>query len=138
MQKLWKKLAVTVATVCLATGGVFCLIGCGDNTKSGTVYKYEATSYTDTYNLYDDGSYERTYEGSPYVGEPVLEIGTYKTNGSTITFTGESAWGDGEAWPSAVSLSKYRLPSYNGTLNTNLSISGTTYTKHGSITKTSN
>ncbi|MBD5447327.1 MAG: hypothetical protein HDR32_06200 [Treponema sp.] len=138
MQKLWKKLAVAVATVCLATGGVFCFVGCGDNTKSGTSYQYKATSYTDTYNLYEDGSYERTYEGSPYIGEPILEIGTYKTNGSLITFTGDSAWGDGESWPSAVSLSKYRLPSYSGSLTTNLSISGTTYTKHGSITKTSN
>lgn len=137
MQKLWKKLAVVAAAVCLATG-VFCIIGCGDDTKSGTVYQYKTGSYTDTYNLYEDGSYERTYEGSPYVGAPALEIGTYKTNGSAIVFTGESAWGNGESWPSAVSLSKYRLPTYTGTLNTNLSISGTTYTKHGSITKTSN
>ncbi|MDE6773615.1 MAG: hypothetical protein K2J14_03205 [Treponemataceae bacterium] len=140
MQKLWKKLAVTVATVCLATGGVFCLIGCGDNTKSGTSYQYKNTSYsyTDTYNLYDDGSYERIYEGTEYYGTVVLEIGTYKANGSSLSFTGTNALGDGEQWPSGIV--KYYLISnpYNGSLNTNLSISGRTYTKHGSITKTSN
>ena len=138
MQKLWKKLAVAVATVCLATGGMFCLIGCGDNTKSGTVYQYKATSYTDTYNLYDDGSYERIYEGDYYLGTVVLEIGTYKANGSSLSFTGKNALGDGEQWPSGIV--KYYLISnpYDGRLNTDLSISGRTYTKHGSITKTSN
>lgn len=137
MQKLWKKLAVVATAVCLATG-VFCITGCGDNTKSGTVYQYKTSSYTDTYNLYEDESYERIYEGDYYYGTVVLEIGTYKTNGSSLSFTGKNALGDGEQWPSGIV--KYYLISnpYNGTLNTNLSISGRTYTKHGSITKTSN
>ncbi|MDE7140366.1 MAG: hypothetical protein K2M90_08020 [Treponemataceae bacterium] len=138
MQKLWKKLAVAVATVCLATGGMFCLIGCGDNTKSGTVYQYKSTSYsyTDTYNLYDDGSYERIYEGPDFSRTTTIETGTYKKNGSTVTFTAETAIE--EQWPSGPYKHWYLINPYSGYLDTNLSINATTYTKHGSITKTSN
>lgn len=137
MQKLWKKLAVVATAVCLATG-VFCIIGCGDNTKSGTVYQYKTSSYTDTYNLYDDESYKRIYEGGDYYGSVVLEIGTYKTNGSSLSFKGTDALGDGAMWPSGT-VKYYTISNpYSGSLNTNLLISGTTYTKHGSITKTSN
>ncbi len=134
MQKLWKKLAVVAATVCLATGGVFCIVGCNNEGTNGTAYQYK-TSYTDTYNLYDDGTYIRSYEGEPYIGTVALEIGTYKISGSTVSFTGKSEFGEGESWPSNVSTSRYHLPTYSGTLNKSLIVDYKTYQEHGSVTK---
>lgn len=125
MKNSWKKLAVA-AIMCLATG--LFNMGCSAK-KSGVMYQREGNSFTDTYILFEDGTYKRNYEGSELSGTVAIETGHYKTSGSTVSFTAESAIE--EQWPTGPF--KYWILSnpYKGVLNNSLTISGNTYQKNG-------
>ena len=120
---------ITAAAVCLTVGMLLCFIGCSEG-KSGTQYKYENDSFTDTYNLFDDGTYERIYNGSDY-GKMALETGTYGSSSSSISFTAEK---EADDWPGGVSKYWWFSNPYHGTLTDSyLEISGRTYKEHGTV-----
>lgn len=121
---------LTAATVIgLLMGTLLCVAGCGNNGRSGTQYKYEGSSFTDTYNLYDDGTYERIYEGLAYVASTTLETGTYTKSPSSILFNVKRVF-EG-TWANEVP--KYSF-AYHGTLSDKtLVIEGRIYKKHGSV-----
>ena len=91
MKKFNVKRTITLSVaICLIASMLLCVIGCGG--KSGTVYKYENTyrNYTDTYILFDDGTYKREYKEDPQVnvtGSLALETGTWKSDDyGSVTF----------------------------------------------------
>ena len=127
-----KKLMNIATVVCLTMGILFATISCSDE-KTGIVYRYnKSDSFTDTYYLYEDGSYTRTYIGTNTSNQD-LENGSYKTTSSSVTF---SVGYVTEVWPNEVS--RHWIPlltnSYSGTLTGNyLNISGTRYEKDGTV-----
>lgn len=129
MRKTLKQMMTVVAAVCLTCEILLCFIGCSDG-KSGTQYKYEAGSFTDTYDLFDDGTYKRIYDGSDY-SNMTLETGTYESSSSSVSFKAENV---SDYWPGGVSKYYWLLNPYHGTLtDSSLYISGRTYKEHGSV-----
>lgn len=131
---------MTVAmTVCFTIGLLFFTAGCeNDDGKSGTQYRYESDSYADIYNLYDDGTYEREYEGSDYTGRVALETGTYSQSSSSLSFKIERQL-EG-TWPSGALRYGLLIGSYSGTLRDEymdirdaFTLSSKRYEKHGSV-----
>lgn len=142
-----KRMMTAAAAVCFVTGMLFCVTGCGG--KSGTSYQYEETGtypFTDTYNLFDDGTFKREYDGT-YISSSLnvstqkitLESGTYTTTSTGITFNVENS-SDSGVWDAVLAphwySGSYNYKRYGGTFNEDVSIvlgSRITYKKKGSV-----
>lgn len=130
-----KKTIFSAASVCLMMGMLLCIVGCGAK-KTGTVYRYEGSTYTETYILYDDGTYKREYKG-PHLGvedaDITLETGTYETYySSSVTFAVEKVT---DSWPSGPYKAWILSSSYYGSLTGDyLSVYGTRYKERGTMT----